>query len=585
MNKTNLYNGRYFFIYILSSFFVLGSVHSVEIPSAGQELRRQEQQKFFKDLPKKVPDPAPLSKEKQHSENKTVISIKEFVFTGEPTVFTEQQLQAMVAEYTGKKIFLSELIQAVNQITQQYIKKGYLLARAKLPPQDVTEGLISIRIQEGILNKNDGIKINSQGARLNTDFSKKIFANAMQPGSIIQQEQLERGALLLNDLPGVKASVNLEPGSEPGTTSVVLDIAEDALINPSITWDNTGSRLTGAYKGGFALAINDLTGYGDQIAASYQGSLDGGAFHYTNISGKIPIGYSGFKLGTSFQYLAYEAGKEFENLGSKGDAIQWDVNGEYPLLRSRKANVWIRAGFNQKILRGEALGESINHRFLNIGSLGFVANYIDDYFNGGFTQTSFTAFYGNNDLSGLKASFQEDQSATGAKTDGNFAKFDFNVRRVQRATDDLNLIANISGQIATKNLSPSEKTQLGGAFGVRAYPSGEAIGDHGVLINIDSIYTLMRNTLLGDVSFIGFYDWGRFQQIENAEKLDLSSPNNYNLSGYGVGLKVGKPGHFDINLTVARRIGNNPAKDINTGDDSDGSMDKTRFWFSTSLAF
>ena len=576
-----------FFLWFVFSFFVMSSSYSQQIPNAGQELRKQQQQKSFKSLPTIIPDVAsPVEEIKKKSKNETTIHVKKFILTGEIAVFYRQQLYALLDEHIGKKMTLSELFEVIDQLTLYYRSRDYMLAKALLLPQDITEGVITIEIQEGKLDEDqNGVIINNKGDRLNVDFVKKIFNQAVKPGSVIRTDKLERGVLLINDLPGVTTSVNLEPGSMIGTTRAVLDVTEDSLFNSKIAWDNTGSRLTGAYKGSIQTDINNLSGYGDQISAIYQGSLDGGAFHYTNISSTIPIGYSGLKLGGSFQYLAYEAGKEFKDIDSKGDAYQWGINAEYPLIRSRKTNLWMQGGFIQKILSDETLGTSTNHKFLNIGSLGLVATHVDNYWGGGYTQGSLTAFYGANDLTGLQSSFQADQSATGAHTDGNFAKLSFNLRRIQKGTDDFNLIANISGQIASKNLSSSEKFQLGGATGVRAYPSGEASGDHGVLINIDGIYTLIRNTWFGDINFIGFYDWGRIQQFENSDNLILSSPNNYNLSGYGFGLKAGIPGRFDINLTVARRIGNNPAKDIVTGKDSDGSLDETRFWFSTSLLF
>lgn len=444
---------------MLSSFFVISSAYSQELPSAGEELRRQQQQERFDTLPTRIPETEKLiEEEKKKPKSDSVVFIKDVVFTGKVTVFKKYELYNFVSKLIAKKTTLSEWFLVIDQITQHYRNKGFILARALLPPQDITDGIITIDIQEGLLDKGqDGVKINGQDIRLNTDFATKLFTCAVESGSVIHNEKLERGVLLLNDLPGINASVNLEPGSVTGTTRVVLDVNETSLIKPRVTWNNSGSRLTGAYKGGFTIDVNDLTGYGDQLSTTYQGSLDGGSFHYLRTAGNIPIGYSGFKLGASFQYLVYEAGKEFESLDSKGDAFQWGVDGEYPIIRRRKTNLWVKAGFVQKILQDEALGVSTNHKLLNIGSLGLTATYADNFLRGGFTQGNITGYYGNNDLSGLNSSYQSDQSAVGAKTDGNFAKGLFNVRRIQRVAEDLILISNISGQLASKNLSSSEK--------------------------------------------------------------------------------------------------------------------------------
>lgn len=562
--------------------------HSIvqALPDAGQELQQQQQQEFQRSLPTEIPEEEePVQHEKGTTGNGALIHVKDFIFSGDITVFSADELYAVVAEFIGKDLSVSELNLVVEKITTFFRDNGYMTSRAILPPQDVTEGLINIEIQEGIFDENNGVEINGNDLRLKSEFAVNVFTSALKPGSVIRRQSIERAILLLRDLPGVKASANLEAGSTPGSSRIVIDVTEGSLLNPRMNFENSGSRLTGEYQGTFALDVNGLSGIGDQLSVSYQESVGAGAHHYFSTRGKIPIGYSGFKLGGTFQYLHYEAGREFKSLESKGSALQWGVDAEYPLIRQSRNNLWLKTGFEYKKLRDEALGSSTNDRVLKEIHLGIVADQIDNVFGGGYTQGSLTAYYGDLDLTGLNSSFLADQSNIGAKTNGNFGKFSYQARRIQKATEKLNFIADVRGQFASKNLSSSEKIQLGGPNGVRAYPAGEASGGTGVLFNIEGRYAAMKSTPIGDISLTAFYDWGRVQQFKNSENLILTTPNTYSLSGYGFGISASKSENFNINLTLARRIGKNPGRNALTGKDSDGSLDKLRIWLFVNMRF
>src|SRR4029077_11503587 len=96
-----------------------------------------------------------------------------------------------------------------------------------------------------------------------------------------------------------------------------------------------------------------------------------------------------------------------------------------------------------------------------------------------------------------------DQAPTGRHTQGNFNKFNYDVRRQQRLTDDASLLFSASGQLASGNLASAEKMSLGGPNGVRAYPVGEATGDSGIVTQTELRYIIPGFKLLnGDATLI-----------------------------------------------------------------------------------
>ena len=71
------------------------------------------------------------------------------------------------------------------------------------------------------------------------------------------------------------------------------------------------------------------------------------------------------------------------------------------------------------------------------------------------------------------------------RSNGHYDKLSVQAMRLQGVTHTLSLYAAISVQFASKNLDISEKMSLGGSTGVRAYPSGEANGDQGYVLNLE----------------------------------------------------------------------------------------------------
>src|SRR5439155_6910687 len=125
-----------------------------------------------------------------------------------------------------------------------------------------------------------------------------------------------------------------------------------------------------------------------------------------------------------------------------------------------------------------------------------------------------------------------DIGPTGHNTFGGFTKYNVDMRRLQRITDNASLLLSLSGQRATRNLASAEKFSLGGPNGVRAFPVGEATADVGMIATAEARYIIPGFKILnGDLTLTGFYDhgWARI----NEHPLPTDTENNRSLGGYG----------------------------------------------------
>jgi len=126
---------------------------------------------------------------------------------------------------------------------------------------------------------------------------------------------------------------------------------------------------------------------------------------------------------------------------------------------------------------------------------------------------------------------------------------------------------------------------MGGPTGVRAYPVGDGSGDEGNKLTLEGRYLITRGSAFGDVQVSAFYDTAWLSQYQDASNLNLTTPNNYRISGGGFALQAVREGKSQVNLTWAQKMGSNPLANPVTGNDADGTNDDSRLWLSASLYF
>ena len=170
----------------------------------------------------------------------------------------------------------------------------------------------------------------------------------------------------------------------------------------------------------------------------------------------------------------------------------------------------------------------------------------------------------------------EAADALTARSDGGFSKLQGSFARLQSVDGPLSLYASVRGQLAFDNLDSSEKMELGGAQGVRAYPEGEAYGDQGYIGTLEARLMLGRWTaaLPGQLQLIGFVDAG---QVEYSHNPWFAGSNQASRSGFGAGLTWFGPHDLVLQASYARKLGDAVTT---SGPDKAG-----RAWFHISKLF
>jgi hemolysin activation/secretion protein len=233
-------------------------------------------------------------------------------------------------------------------------------------------------------------------------------------------------------------------------------------------------------------------------------------------------------------------------------------------------------------MRDQSLGVTTSDKRVDTWNAGISGNEMDRLGGGGMTQYGVSLAVGEVDLSRAGAALTADHA--GPNTQGNYTKLNYSLSRLQRIDSNWAVFGALNGQFADRNLDSSEKFLLGGASGVRAYPSGEASGDEGMLLNLEVRYDLPLQSRWGNWQFVGFYDKGqvaRYKTVwEGQNAFTPGQSNRYGLSGAGVGINLSKGDSHAVRFAYAWKIGDNPGASM-TGRDSDGTQDTGRFWLQT----
>ncbi|MDT9599365.1 ShlB/FhaC/HecB family hemolysin secretion/activation protein [Sphingosinicella rhizophila] len=486
------------------------------------------------------------------------VAVQSLDVTGQ-TLFSEAELVAASGFEAGSMLNLSELRQHAAKIAAFYNDRGYFLAQAYLPAQDASDGAVTIAVIEGRYGKID--------LRNGTNLSERVARNRLRgldSNEIVATSPLERRLLLLSDVPGVRVKSTLSPGAAIGTSDLVVDLEPGRRVTGNIEADNAGNRYTGAYRLGGTVNINNPTGLGDLVSLRLLASTGGLA--YGRAAYQAPVGNA--TLGLAYTHMRYELGREFEGLDAHGTADIVSIFASYPLIRSRGANLYALASAEAKQLEDRIdLVSGRSNKESRALSLGFSGDLRDSVLGGGWNSVSANLTFGDLDI---ESPAERAIDALTARSQGGFAKLQFTAARLQTLVGPLSLYGAVRGQLAFDNLDSSEKMELGGAYGVRAYPEGEAYGDQGYIATLEARLLLDRWTgkLPGQLQLIGFVDVG---EVDYAHDPWFAGANHSKRSGFGAGLTWFGPQDIILRGTYAHKLGSAQAT---SAPDRSG-----RFWF------
>lgn len=537
-------------------------------PNAGtisNEIRQTTQEPLR--APQEAEVKLPLLVSPSLSSRSTVVEkivLREVKFEGDtqlllPSDGNNKVLRTVITPWLGQRLTFNDLQAMTLAVTRFYRQQGFVAAQAILPPQTIREGVVVVRILAGRLDKPE---VNNQ-SRLNTGFataviesnscSKEVgfFGDKDCAASPVELSRLERTALILNEMPGIDASLALKPGTKSGMTRIYADITRGQTAMGYIGADNQGNDYSGHNRLLVGGALNNMTGWGDQLRADFILSSSADVFNGM-LDYNFPINTYGTRAAVNYSYLDYTLKGPFDILDARGHSNTWGIDLRHPWIRHSAARIDATAGYYQSRMRDSLIMLPEQKRNLDAGELGI---------NGTFTALphGLSNFYLLGTAGHLSLDDEFSQSISSLiGIGGTFARFNYRAGHDQGFGPYFSFFNQLTGQMASKNLDSSQKLLLGGPLAVRAYGIGEGAVDKG------TIFTTELRThwqppppawagIGHQVIFAAFFDqgWGAYYR----QPIEGLMGNNINLSGFGAYISLSRVADYSLNLTWAHRTG------------------------------
>lgn len=467
------------------------------------------------------------------------------VDVGTSAILTADEIATVTSEYEGRLVGMSDLNEMRGRLDELYTKKGVVTARAIIPKQRITDGVLRVEFVEARLGK-----VTYEG---NRHTRQSYLDGRMQfpADELVDIANLEETLTRFNRLNDIYAQLTLQRGEAPGTTDYVINIREPQQYQLDTFIDNWGPNAVGNIRYGATARVASLFGRRDPLYLSGYASdrVVSGSVGYelpitpwdTRLAVSFDINDSRLRVqqpvftGTIINGVPQYRPGPIVNFNS--ESYFGSVQLLQPLVVT---NRWLVRAFVEGQMRESSQSISGLDLF-NVDTRmvygGISGDWIDPFGTTSFMHRFGRVFYLHKE---------------------DFYKYQGSVARYQPLVGPTWLTARMTGQITSTDGVPNTETLVaGGANSVRGYPEIYRVGNDGYTMSAQLNAVLPRSVELrnGDTSQLGgflFIDHaalftGSTRQIGGR---DISSTEGTYLAGAGAGLTITYNDYITLQVAV-----------------------------------
>ena len=459
------------------------------------------------------------------------------------TVFTRRDILAVIGGVPSRSFSLTELFKLADKISRHYRDQGYFLARAIIPNQKIKNNTVSIVILEGQYGK-----IFSEG---DAAYGPQVMAylSDLKTDAVIRTDPLIRKIGIISQLPGFETEFTLSPGAKIGQSDLRVKVEPTPHAFGTLNFANDGSRFFGKNRGRVDITLIPEVIFGDQINMTFMKTSE--TFYLGRIGYARPIGHGGGRVKAEISRSTYDLSDQFDPL--EGHSTGYLAEFSYPILIGNKKETdgFVRVQKDEivEMLAGAKFEKRANEK-LEFG-ISFERK-----------QSQLTATQRFGEITIAATNISSDRAGA---VQGRAVILSGNIEQHQRIARSAVLKSRLVFQAASsQNLNSLEGFSLGGAYGVRAYPVGEASGSNGFLGQFE-----LHEPLNSASAAYLFLDFG--QVAENA------GDNTRRLAGAGLGVQFSNK-RLSLDLSLSQRL-SMAASSV------DPSNRDPQFWTSVNINF
>lgn len=462
------------------------------------------------------------------------VTLSSVAFRGSTAVGADA-LRGAYAEYLGKPQPVS-VICAIRDRAAQIVFNSGVLARVEIPEQRIAGGALVLEVIEAHV-----VNVRVRGDVGPAQETIERYAEKLRGMKPFDMARAQRYLLLASDVPGlrVRAAIRPSTSAERGAVDIDLTVTKDA---PDIfaNIQNTGSKQVGRWGGLVRGEIAAQTQFGESTSLTAFHTLDSNEQWLLQLAGTGRLGAEGVIARGSLVYGESRPGDVLKPLRLKSESFVANLEGAYPIVRSRNRNLNVAGGFDAVDQKTDVLGTRDHLRVLYARADGDYRTEV-----AGRPVLLSGAWTLRKGLSVLGGSDSGDPDLT-----RQFGKPDAWVLRSQGGidiafTERLTGMIRTQGQYASSALLPYEQISLGGLTVGRGYDPAALLGDKGVSGAFELRYGPLQLHPKVAAAPYAFFDAGRVSN-NNAGASGLEKSRTLKSIGAGVVFRVFNRANLEV---------------------------------------
>lgn len=204
-------------------------------------------------------------------------------------------LRKTIKPFVNRKLTVEDVNKLSTSLNTALIEHGYVTSRIGIPSQSLASGNLQFNLQLGRV----------ESVLYKTYAQPLTWQNAfpIREGDILNIRNIEQGIEQMKRIGSQNVSVELEPGTKPLATNIVLETTKKPAIHGMISIDDSGLKDTGKLQWTAAIGVDRVFNANDSLNlsinrdAAQDGERKGSRNH--TISYSIPRGKDTFSISYS----------------------------------------------------------------------------------------------------------------------------------------------------------------------------------------------------------------------------------------------------------------------------------------------
>lgn len=398
-------------------------------------------------------------------------------------VYSQQELSHLYQKYLHKTISVADLFAIVQDISNYYRNNGYILSRALLPPQQVKNGVVHIKVIEGYIDK-----VDVTGKPLGAECLVYAFGGHIKECRPLLLSRMERYMLLVNEIPNTQVKAVLAPSkTKVGAADLTL-VTNNRPISGYVSYDNYGTRYIGPQQMTANVAFGSFITSGDLGQVTVTKTPKGGELTYNDINYSAAVGDEGIRWIIGATRAKTHPLFVLQPLQIDGLNLNYYTSMQFPIIRTRTKSLTIQVNFNylDSEVNFGPFNDLLYMDHLRPLGVGFTFNFSDSWYGANLLYADIRQGL---PILGYSSNYNPQTafvSRPGGR--GDFTKIDMQFNRLQAIAGPLSAYIQVRGQWAFNPLLASEQFTFGGSVLGRGYDVAELIGDKGFAASFELRY-------------------------------------------------------------------------------------------------